>query len=142
PDLRERNHADEHAVFVHVGQPRDDATVRLRPDPFRHHVGVEQKTHNSISRGPSLDRLILRSEPRRGDAAKNSARLPRRLVLRCHSSADTTTTAFCPLRVMVCGPTASARSIISLNRALASATAQVSRTWPLRRKVVILVMVV
>lgn len=68
---------------------------------------------------------MVRPEPRRGEAAKNSARVPVRFVLRSHSSAETTTAVLRPLRVMVCGPSDNARSITSLKRALASATAQV-----------------
>ena len=63
--------------------------------------------------------------PRRGEEAKNSARLPLRSIFRSHSSADTTMAAFRPRRVIVCGPSASAWSITALKCALALATAQV-----------------
>jgi hypothetical protein len=52
--------------------------------------------------------------------------LPLRLVLRSHSSAETTTTARCPFRVMVWGPRVWARSTTWLNFALATATVHVS----------------
>jgi hypothetical protein len=38
-----------------------------------------------------LTRSTLTFDPRNGEAAKNSARLPVRFVLRSHSSAETTT---------------------------------------------------
>jgi hypothetical protein len=60
--------------------------------------------------------------PLNGELAKNSARLPARLDLRSHSSAETITTVMCPFLVIVCGPLDRARSITSLNFALASAT--------------------
>ncbi len=63
--------------------------------------------------------------PRRGEEAKNSARLPLRAIFRSHSSADTMTAALRPRRVIVCGPSASAWSITALRCALALATAQV-----------------
>jgi len=114
------------AVFVHCGQPRDNVAVRLRPDPFRHHVGVEQKIHNWRSRGRSLTRSSLSPEPRKGEAAKNSARLPLRLVFRCHSSAETTTTGFLTFagdRLWAVGEGAVNHLA---DRALASATAHVA----------------
>src|SRR5215472_606457 len=100
-DLRKRNHTDEYPVLINFSQPRNDVAVRLRLHPFRNYIGIKQKVHSSMARGPLLVRLTLSPEPRSGDAAKNSARLPARLVLRCHSSADTTTTVCLPLRVMV-----------------------------------------
>src|SRR5712691_11099870 len=140
-DLRERNHADKYPVLISFGQPRNNVAVRLRLHPFGNHVGIEEKAHSSIARGPSFVRLILSPEPRSGEAAKNSARLPARLLLRRHSSAETTTTASLPLRVMICGPSARARSIISLNRDLASSTVHVARP-PALPFIVILVMLV
>src|SRR5262244_1166812 len=128
-------------LTIPFGQPRNNVAVWLRLDPFGHHVGIEEEAHISIARGRSFVRLIWSPEPRSGEAAKNSARLPVRLLLRRHSSADTTTTAALPLHMMVCGPSAMARSIIWLNRALASTTAQVARS-PARPFIVILVMLV
>jgi hypothetical protein len=66
-------------------------------------------------------------ELRRGEFSKNSASEPLRRVLRSHSWAETTTTAFLPWRVMVCGPEVLASSITSLKWALASATVQAVR---------------
>jgi hypothetical protein len=66
--------------------------------------------------------VILSPDPLSGEPAKNSARLPTRLVLRSHSSAATITTAVRPLRVIVCGPRERANSMTSLNFAFAAAT--------------------
>lgn len=115
---------DEDAIFVGGFHPVDETRVRTRFDPFGNCVGVEKEAHKSVFRGRSLRRRIFRPDLRRGDSARNWARLPTRLVFRCHSSAPTTTAAVRPLRVMVCGPSDMARSIISLNFALASATVQ------------------
>src|SRR5579883_920468 len=116
--------ADEDTILVGLGQPRDDAGIGPRLHPFRHGIRVEQKAHKSTLRGASLRRVTFRPGRRNGEAAKNSARWPRRFVLRSHSSAATTTTARRPLRVMVCGPLKRARSITSLNFAFASAMLQ------------------
>src|SRR5260370_5263243 len=89
---------------------------------------IEEQIHKVILRDRFLSLQILRFEPRSGDAAKNSARLPTRFVFRCHSSAPTTKAAGRPFRVMVCGPRDIARSITSLNFALASATVQACRS--------------
>lgn len=75
-------------------------------------------------RGPPFNRLTRRPDAAKGDAAKNSARLPVRLVLRSHSSGETITAARWPLRVMVCGPQRRALSLTSLKCALACATDQ------------------
>jgi hypothetical protein len=83
--------------------------------------------HRAILRGRCFIRRIFKPDSRKGDCAKNSARLPTRLVFRCHSSAPTTTAALCPFRVIVCGPSDIARSMISLNFALASATVQLCK---------------
>src|ERR1700680_1065852 len=83
-----------------------------------------QKVYRLILRGGDLLRRTFSPDARSGDPAKNSARLPARLVFRCHSSAPTTIAAVRPLLVMVCGPSEMARSIISLNFDLASATVQ------------------
>src|SRR6185437_13699758 len=107
-------------------KPPNDAGIGAWLYPFRHDIGVEKEAHKSISRGGSSARSTINPESRSGDAAKNSARLPTRLVLRSHSSAATTTTAVWPLRVMTCGPPVRARSITSLNFAFASATVHVS----------------
>src|SRR5262249_7540572 len=118
--------ADEDSIFVRFPKPCDDTGIRFWPGPFRNDVGIQQEAHRSTLRGRSLARLTFNPEPRSGDAAKNSARLPVRLVFRSHSSAATTTTAVRPCRVMVCGPSACAFSTTSLNFALASARVQVS----------------
>src|SRR5688572_12548608 len=123
--LGKSNDADEYAILVCLGEPRDDAGVGTRLRPLGNDIGVEQKTHRSMGRGRSLLRLAFKPEPRSGEAAKNSARLPVRFALRSHSSAATTTTAFRPLRVIVCGPRDCACSMTSLSFALASATVHV-----------------
>ena len=58
-------HAEENAVFIDVG--------------------VEQEGHRSTVGACRVRRRTLRPEPRSGDAARNSARLPLRRVLRSHS---------------------------------------------------------
>src|SRR5271165_677994 len=73
----------------------------------------------------STRRLGLTPAPRRGEAAKNSARLPFRLVFRFHSFAATTMAAARPWRAILCGPSDCALSNTSLNFAFASATVQV-----------------
>src|SRR5882724_3748720 len=100
--------------------------LRPRLDPFGSDIGVDQpaSAHKSTSRAPPGERSISRSEPRSGEAAKNSARVPLRPVLRAHSSIATTTTAGRPFLVISCGPSLSARSMTSLSRALACATDQ------------------
>src|ERR1019366_6532708 len=105
--------------------PTDETGIGSRLDPFRNRVCIQKKVHRLIFRGRSLSRRIFRPDSRRGDSAKNSAKLPTRFVFRCHSSAPTTTAAVRPFRVMVCGPSDIARSRISLHFALASATVQV-----------------
>src|SRR5882757_4740779 len=57
---------------------------------------------------------------RSGEFAKKSTRSPRRRLRRSHSSAETTTTAFLPLRVTSCGPSLIARATSSLKFARAS----------------------
>jgi hypothetical protein len=103
-----------------------------------------QKTYSLILRGGDLLRRIFSPDPRNGDAAKNSARLPARLVFRCHSSAPTTMAAVRPLLVMVCGPSKMARWIISLNFDLASATVQLGAPVEvsLRVEVVMVIIVI
>jgi hypothetical protein len=66
--------AQEDAVFIDMG-----AATGSRPNP---------DAHNSISRAFSGRRAIESSEPRKGEAAKKSARLHTRCVLRSDSSAD------------------------------------------------------
>ncbi len=72
-----------------------------------------------------MRRLAFSLDPRSGEAAKNSARLPERLVFRSHSSALTTTAVVRPFRVIVCGPRDCAKLMTSLNLAFASATVHV-----------------
>ena len=122
--LSEREHAEKDTILVSFLHPADQARIRARLHPFRNRIGVQKKVHSRIFRGRALSRRTLRFDPRNGDPAKNSAKLPARMVFRCHSSAPTTTAAVRPFRVMVCGPSDMARSMISLNFALASATVQ------------------
>src|SRR5579864_5886849 len=75
-------------------------------------------------------RLILNPDPRNGEEARNSARLPLRSALRSHSSAATTTAVVRPCFVIFCGPSEFALSRSSLNFAFASATVHV---WVLMR---------
>src|SRR5271165_762854 len=127
--LGEGHDAEENAVFVGVCQPGDDAGIGARLHPLGDDVGIEQKAHSSALRTRPRMRSILTPEFLSGEAAKNSARLPLRFVLRSHSSAATTTTAVRPLRVTVWGPWDCALSMTSLNLALAWATVQVGMVF-------------
>src|SRR5439155_2163315 len=123
--LRQRGDAEKHAILIDLIEPCNDARIGARSDPLRHHIGIQQKGHNLTFRTPPLSRSTFNGAPRSGDSAKNSARLPLRLALRCHSSADTTTTVSRPRLVIVWGPSANARSITSLSLAFAAATVHV-----------------
>src|SRR5262249_50180646 len=112
----------EDAILVDLRQPGDQSAIGARLHPLRDDVGIEQEGHSAALRARSFLRLISMPDSRRGEAAKNSARLPALLDFRSHSSADTTTAAVRPCFVIVCGPFERACSISSLNRALASAT--------------------
>src|SRR5208282_995320 len=129
----------EDPVFIGRFHPTDEPAIGSRLDPFGNRVCIQEKAHRFrahdsrahdsrahrlILRGRCLSRRIFRPDSRSGDSAKNSARLPTRFVFRCHSSAPTTTAAVRPFRVMGCGPSDIARSMTSLNFALASATVQ------------------
>ncbi len=74
-------------------------------------VSISQPRFTNRPRALPLARVPSRSEPRSGEAAKNSARVPLRPVLRAHSSIETTTTAGRPFLVIACGPSLSARSM-------------------------------
>src|SRR5690606_11327935 len=104
-NLSDGDGAKVEAVLVDRIEPGKDARLRMRATDFGEHVGVEQIFHNSISRPWSWSRsgTASSSAPARGEAIRKEARLPWRLVLRCHSSTDTITTLGRPLRVMVCG---------------------------------------
>src|SRR5216684_4812925 len=122
--LCQRDDTDENPILICCFHPTDETGIGPRLDPFRDCICVQKKAHRLVFRGRSLSRRTLKPDSRRGDSAKNSARLPTRFVFRCHSSAPTTTAAVRPFRVMVCCPSDIAFSIISLNFALASATVQ------------------
>ena len=131
-ELRNRDHAQENAVFVCTVDPLHNARVGARLYQFRNDISVDQKGHRSSFRNPPFARSISISAPRKGDFAKNSESVPCRRVLRSHSSAETMTAVFRPRRVIVCGPFECARSITSLSRALASATLQASMRKPIQ----------
>ena len=105
-------------VFVDVRQPSDHLRVRARARSTRtrrsYRAGNSQieRTRQARSRAP---RGRGRSRAA-ASVAKNSARLPFRRLLRCHSSTDTTIgDRLRPCRVIVCGPwLAAACSISSL----------------------------
>src|SRR5262249_34409163 len=109
-------------IFIDLGQPSDQPAIGMGLHPLRDDVGIEQEGHSTALRARSFLRLISMPDSRRGEAAKNSARLPARFDFRSHSSADTTMAAVRPCLVIVCGPLERACSISSLSRALASAT--------------------
>src|SRR5713226_8257179 len=87
-----------------------------------HDVCVQQVVHSSILRVDIFLGGITNPELRSGELAKNSTKLPFRLVFRSHSSVETTIAASRPFFVIFCGPCFCARSITSLNLAFASAT--------------------
>src|SRR5262249_23930442 len=127
PEFGQCHHARKHTIIMAYAQPSDPPTIGARLPPLRDYVGIEQEGHGTALRARSFLRLISMPDSRRGEAAKNSARLPTRFDFRSHSSADTTTAAVRPCLVIVCGPVERACSISSLNRALASATVH----WPM-----------
>jgi hypothetical protein len=126
PQFCKCDHADVEPIFVGIGQPTDHTHIRFGLDPLRDQICIKQKIQKSTLRACCFDRFTLTRDPRKGDELRNSARLPTRFVLRSHSSAETITTVFRPLRVMTWGPADSARSITSLNLAFACATVHVS----------------
>src|SRR5262249_28236082 len=99
--LRQRDHTDKRPILIDLGEPIDYAGIWLRPRPFRYNIGIEKEGHSLISRGRSLLPPPERPVPPSGEAPKNPARLPLRLVLRSHSSADTSTAVVRPLPVIV-----------------------------------------
>ena len=106
PKLGEGHDAQLDALLVHAGKPGQHPRLGPGLDELGDHAGVEQMAPvapRSISRGGSPRRVRAIPESLSGDDAKNSARVPLRRVRRSHSSADTTTTAFRPLRVTSCG---------------------------------------
>src|SRR5438309_6421682 len=115
----QRDHAEENSILIDRLHPANHTWIWPRLHPFGNRVGIEKKVHRLIFRRGALSRRTFRFDPRNGDPAKNSARLPARFVFRCHSSAPTTTAAVRPFLVIVCGPSDIARSMISLNFALA-----------------------
>src|SRR5476649_97768 len=103
----------------------DDTWIRLRLHPLGNNNGVKQVAHPSTLRKRPPNRFIRMPEPRKGDAAKKSASVPLRFFFLSHSLAATITAVVRPLRVIGWGPSDSALSITSLNRALAWATVHV-----------------
>src|SRR6202008_909986 len=126
PHFENGDDTDEKMILIGVCQPVFDRHVGLRLNNLGNHIGIEKKHHNLGSRSRLFSRSNFTPDPRSGDAAKNSARVPTRLVLRPLSPADTTIAFLRPLRVIVCGPSEPARSRTSLNFAFASATVQMS----------------
>ena len=61
---------------------------------------VSPKSHRSAERGLSLERLTLSPEAGNGELAKNSARVPTRLVLRFDSPAEAAATVLRALRLI------------------------------------------
>src|SRR5262249_55104094 len=125
PKLGDRGDADKGPVLVEPVEPGQHLWLRRRPPHLRQHIGVDEDVHRSRSRGWSRRRSRSMSAPRRGEASRNSARVPLRSALRAHSSAETMTALGLPCRVMICG-SVWARSITSDSLALASATVQLS----------------
>src|SRR5262249_7120377 len=99
--LRQRDNTDKRPILIDLGEPIDYAGIWLRPRPFRYNIGIEKEGHSLISRGRSLLRSTASPGPSRGEVPKNAATVPLRLVLRSHSSADTSTAVVRPFRVIV-----------------------------------------
>ena len=68
--------------------------------------------------------MVLGLQPDNGEARRKATRSPSLAAKRAKSSTDTTTAVSLPRRVMVCGPSRSALLTTSLNRFLASCSAQ------------------
>ena len=49
--LGKGHNAQIQSVFIRFSQPGNNAGIRSGLHPFRHHIGVEQKAHRSMSRG-------------------------------------------------------------------------------------------
>jgi hypothetical protein len=124
--LCDRDHTQKNAVFVYLSQPGEHARVEPCSPGFGQNIRVQQEADNSVARRRTGRRLSFSPERPRGDALRNSARLPFRPLLRVQSSAATTTAVVRPCLVIFCGPSDFALSINSLNFSLASATVQVS----------------
>src|SRR5271167_858559 len=110
------------SVLLYFSQPGEHACIWPRFHWFGYDICVQQKIHSSILRKRTGRRLSFSPEPRRGDATRNSAKLPFRSAFRSHSSAATITAVVRPCLVIFCGPSDFALSINSLNFAFASAT--------------------
>ncbi len=128
PQLTESRHAQENPIFVRILQPCDDAGVGLGLRPFGNDIRVEQEAHRPDERNLSFERFTSSPESCKGEFAKNCASVPMRFVLRSHSSAETTTTALRPFRVIVCGPVDRACSITSLNDRSPATAVQITQS--------------
>jgi hypothetical protein len=85
PQFRKRHDTYKEPIFVSFGSPSDDASVWFGLDPLGDQIRIKQKIQKTIFLACCFDRFTLTSDPRKGDAAKKSARFPTRLVLRSHS---------------------------------------------------------
>src|SRR5471030_3153873 len=94
--LGQGDDAKKQEILIGLDEPLNNALVGPWLRPFGNDIGVEQETQSSISPGRSFLGSMYRPESRSGEAAKNSARLPDRLVFRSHSSAETTTAVIRP----------------------------------------------
>src|SRR5665213_2934554 len=128
------------AIFVRLGEPGDNLGIGVLAGRLAKNVGVEEVIQRSRERGSSFGRWRSRSIPFIGESNKKSANDPRRFVFRSHSSAETTTTAGRPFRVIIWGAFTLANSTSSLNLAFASATVQFLSDGP--NEVIIVMMVI
>src|SRR5579859_6729636 len=87
-----------------IDRKNSDTRIRARTRPLRYDIRIQREAHKSVRRSLSRLRRTLSPELRRGEAARNSARLPVRFVFRSHSSAATITTALRALRVTIWRP--------------------------------------
>src|SRR5260370_35094348 len=89
--LCQRDDTDEDPILIGCFHPTDETGIWPWLDPFRDCIWVQKKAHRLAFRGRSLSRRTLIPDSRRGDSAKNSARLPTPLVFPCRSSSAPTT---------------------------------------------------
>jgi len=75
-DLAERQDAEEEPILVRLVKPLDEPGVGSRLCPLGDRIGVEEEAQSSTLRGPASRRSRSIPELRRGERAKNSARLP------------------------------------------------------------------
>ncbi len=118
-DLADHQNTQEQIVIANLLILCGD--LRIASPAFAHFgndVGIDQVHSRSTARPVSRERVI--ATPSRGAAASSALRLLPPLRSLRHSSTGTSTATALPWRVIVWGPSFSARATISLKRAFAS----------------------